>query len=161
MDVFFLAWKMQFWRSFLKWFNGKTKKIYLDVRKWKKSKVFCRNILPLGHLETNSAHLTTVLQFFCRKSEIFSPKVGNYFKKPIIFSSKCSSGHVKCIFDNSVGKFRQSSKSFGSKCIFDNFWSLFAESSRNFASKTKLNWKTNTFLIKTPQNVVGTLKLQF
>ena len=78
-----------------------------------------------------------------------------------MFSSKCSSGHVKCFFDGSVQKFRQSSKSFGSKCIFDDCWIICAGSSITFAWKTKLNWKTNTFLIKTPQKVLGTLKMQF
>ena len=157
--MFFLAWKMQFWRPFLKRFNEKTKKSSLDARK--KSNFFCRNIIPIGHLETNSAYLTTVLQIFRRKRENFSPKVGTHFKKPTIFSSNCFSGHVKCLFDDSVEKFRQSSKSFGSKCIFDDCWNIFAGSSTNFASKTKLNWKTNTSLIKTPQKVLGTLKLQF
>ena len=58
-----------------------------------------------------------------------------------MFSSKCSSGDVKCIFDDSVEKFRQ---------ILENF-----------ATKSKLNWKTNMFSIKSPQNVLGTFKMQF
>ena len=32
-----------------------------------------------------------------------------------MFSSKCSSGHVKCIFDDSVEKFRQISENFATK----------------------------------------------
>ena len=107
----------------------------------KKVKIFRKNFLLIGHLETNSAHMTTVLQLFRRKSENFSPKGGIYFKKPTMFSSKCSSGHVKCIFDDSVEKIRQISK--------------------QFATKTKLNWKTNMFLIKTPQKVPGTYKKLF
>ena len=105
--------------------------------------------------------MTTVLQLFRRKSENFLPKGGTYFKKPTMFSSKCSSGHVKCFFDDSLQKFRPSSESFGSKCIFDDCWNISAGSSINFAWKTKLNWKTNTFLIKTPQKFLGTLKMQF
>ena len=160
--MFFLAWKRQFWRPFLNWYNEKTKESYLEVRKnIKKIKIFCKNILLIGHLETNSGHLTTVLQIFRRKSENFSPKGGIYFKKPTMFSSKCSSGHVKCIFDDSVEKFHQSSMSFGSKCIFDDCWNISAKSSINFAWKTKLNWKINTFLMKTHQKVLGTLKMQF
>ena len=72
----------------------KTKKSYLEVQKNMKKKNFCKNILLIGHLETNSAQMTTVLQNFRRKSEKFSPKGGIYFKKPTMFSSKCSSGHV-------------------------------------------------------------------
>ena len=161
MHMFFLAWKRQFWQPFLKWFNEKTKKSYLEVRKNMKNKNFCKKILLIGHLETNSAHMTTLLQIFRRKSENFSPKGGIYFKKPTMFSSKCSSGHVKCFFDDSVENFRQSSMSFGSKCIFDDCWKISARSSINFAWKTKLYWKTNTFLMKTPQKVLGTLKMQF
>ena len=134
-----MAWKMQFWRPFQKWFNEQTKKGYLEVRK--KSKSFCKFNLLIGHLETNSAQMTTVLQNFRRNSENFSPKGGIHFKEPTMLSSKCSSGHVKCIFDDSVQKFCPSLKSFG--------------------SKSKLNWKTNMFLIKTPQKVLGTLKMQF
>ena len=159
--MFFLAWKMQFWRPFLKWFNKRSKKSYLEVRKKIKSKSFCKNIFLIGHLETNSARMTTVPQIFRRKSEIFSPKGGNYFKKPTMFSSKCSSGHVKSIFDDSVQKFRPISKRFGSKCIFDDCWNISAGSSIIFAWKTTLNWKTSTFLIKTPQKILGTLKMQF
>ena len=159
--MFFLAWKMHFWRPFLRWFNEKTKKSYLEVRKNMKNKNFCKKILLIGHLQTNSAHMTTVLQIFRRKSKKFSPKGGIYFKKPTMFSSKCSSGHAKCIFDNSVQKFRPSSKSYGSKCIFVDCWIICTGSSKNFAWKTTLNWKTNTFLIKTPQKILGTLKMQF
>ena len=161
---------MQFWWTFLKWFNAKTKKRYLhnrkkiksflEVRKNMKNKNFCKNIL-LGHLESNSAQMTTVLQIFRRKSENFSSKGGIYFKKPTMLSLKCSSRHVKCIFEDSVQKFRQSSRSFGSKCIFDDCWNISAGSSINFALKTRLNWKTNTFSIKTPQKVLRTLKMQF
>ena len=157
--MFFMEWKMQFWRPLPKWFDKKTKKVT-----WRSEKKFeknCKNILLIGHLETNSAHLTTVLQLFRRKSEKFWPKGGMYFKKPTMFSSKCSSGHVKCIFDDSVEKFRHSSKRFGSKCIFDDCWNISAGKSINFAWKTKLNWKSNTILIKTPQQVLGTLKMQF
>ena len=100
MHMFFLAWKRQFWQPFLKWFNGKTKKSYLEVRKNIKIKIFCKNILLIGHLETNCAHMTTVLQLFRRKSENFSPKGGICFKRPTMFSSKCSSEHVNCSFDN-------------------------------------------------------------
>ena len=105
--------------------------------------------------------MTTVLEIFRRKPETFSPKGGIYFKKPTMFSSKCSSGYVKCFFDGSVRKFRQSSKRFGSKCIFEECWNVSAGSSINFAWKTKLNRKTNTFLIKTPQNFSGRLKCNF
>ena len=121
--------------------NQKKLKLPGGPKKYKKSKFFCENILLIGHLETNSAHMTTVLQLFRRKSENFSPKGGFYFKKPTMFSSKCSSGHVKCIFDNSVEKLRQISK--------------------KFATKSKLKWKTNMSSIKTPQNVLGTFKIQF
>ena len=117
------------------------KKLPGGPKKYKKSKIFCKNILLIGHLETNSAHMTTVLQLFRRKPENVSPKGGIYFKRPTMFSSKCSSGHVKCIFEKSVEKFRQISK--------------------NFATKTKLNWKTNMSSIKTPQKVLGTFKMQF
>ena len=65
------------------------------------------------------------------------------------------------MFDDSVEKFHQSSMSFGSKCIFDDCWNISAGNSINFAWKTKLNWKTNTFLIKIPQKVLGTLKMHF
>ena len=157
--MFFMEWKMQFWRPLLKWFNKKTKKSYLEVRK--KFKKNCKNILLIGHLETNSAQMTTVLQNFWRKSEKFSPKGGIFFKKPTMFSSKCSSGHVKCLFDNSVQMFRPTSESFGSKCIFDDCWNISAGISINFAWKTTINWKTNTFLIETPQKILGTLKIQF
>ena len=85
--------------------------------------------------------MTTVLQLFRRKSENVSPKGGMYFKKPTMFSSKFSSGHVKCIFDVSVEPFLQILK--------------------HFATKSKLNWKTNMFSIKTPQKVLGTFKMQF
>ena len=105
--------------------------------------------------------MTTVLQLFRRKSEKFSPKGGICFKRPTMFSSKCSSRHVYCIFDNSVQKFRPSSKRFGSKSISDDCWNISAGSSIKFAWKTKLSWKTNTFLMKTPQKVLGTLKMQF
>ena len=112
---------------------------------WKNQKLFPgrpqKNILPIGHLETNSAHLITVRQIFRRKSEMFAPQVEIYFKKPTIFSSKCSSGDVNCTCDDSVEKFRQISN--------------------NFASKSKLNWKTNTFLKKNPQKVLGTLRRHF
>ena len=130
-------------------------------RSEKKIKKNCKNILLNGHLETNSAHMTTVLQFFSANPKTFSPTGGIFFKKPTMFSSKCSSGQVKCIFDDSVQKFCPSSKSFGSKCIFDDCWNISAGSSINFAWKTTLNWKTNTFLIKTPQKILGTLKMQF
>ena len=121
--------------------NQKKLKLPGGPKKYKKSKIFCKNILLIGHLETNSAHMTTVLQLFRRKPENVSPKGGIYFKRPTMFSSKCSSGHVKCIFEKSVEKFRQISK--------------------NFATKTKLNWKTNMSSIKTPQKVLGTFKMQF
>ena len=65
----------------------------------------------------------------------------------ILFLSTCSSGQLKCLLDDSVEKFRQSLKRFGSKCIFDDCWKISAGSSINFAWKTKLTWKTNTFLI--------------
>ena len=104
--------------------------------------------------------MTTVLQIFRRKSEKLSPKGGICFMKPTIFSSKCSSGHVKCIFDNSLQKFRPGLESFGSKGVSDDCWNTSARSPKNFPWKTTLNWKTNTFLIKTPQNVLGTLKMQ-
>ena len=107
------------------------------------------------------ADLITRLQIFRRKSEIFSPKGRNYFKKPTMFPSKCSSGHVECIFVDSVKNFRQSSKSFGSKCTFDDCWNSYAASSINFAWKTKLNWKTNKFLMKTPQKFSGRLKCNY
>ena len=109
-----------------------------------------------------SADLITRLQIFSRKIRHFSAQSRKLFHKVIIlFLSKCSSGHVKCLFDNSVETFRQSSKSFGSKCIFDDCWNISAGSSINFAWKTKLNPKTNTFLTKTPQNFLGSLKMQF
>ena len=33
MHIFLLAWKMQFWRPFLNWYNEKTKESYLEFRK--------------------------------------------------------------------------------------------------------------------------------
>ena len=121
--------------------NQKKLKLPGGPKKYKKSKIFCKNILLIGHLETNSAHMTTVLQLFRRNSENFSPKGGIYFKRPTMFSSKCSSGHVKCIFDDSVEKFRQISKNFG--------------------TKSKKNLKKNMSSIKTPQKNRGTFKMQF
>ena len=106
---------------------------------------------------------------FDNKAAKFPPQIRHFLaqsrklfhKVNILFFWKCSSGHLKCLFDDSVEKFRQSSENFGSKCIFDDCWNISAGSSINFAWKTKLTWKTNTFLIKTPQKVLGTLKMQF
>ena len=117
------------------------KKLPGGPKKYKKSKIFCKNFLLIGHLETNSAHMTTVLQLFRRKSENFSLKGGIYFKRPTMFSSKCSSGHVKCIFDDSVEKFRQSLKSFGWIC--------------------KLTWKKIVFVKRISQNVLGGIECNF
>ena len=111
--------------TILKLIQRKNQKSYLEVRKKiKKITTFCKNILLSGHLETNSAHMTTVLQIFRRNSDNFPPKGEIHFKEPTMFSSKSSSGHVKCIFDDSVQKFCQSSKSIGSKCIFDECWKI-------------------------------------
>ena len=116
-----------------------------EMIQWKNQKLFPgrpqKNILPIGHLETNSAHLITVRQIFRRKSEIFAPQVEIYFKKPTIFSSKCSSGQVNCTFDDSVGKIRQISN--------------------NFASKSKLNWKKKVFEKINPQKFFGRWECKF
>ena len=94
--------------------------------------------------------------------KLFRPKVEFISRSQQCFrQSVPPSGHVKCFFDGSVRKFRQSSKRFGSKCIFEECWNVSAGSSINFAWKTKLYRKTNTFLIKTPQNFSGRLKCNF
>ena len=56
------------------------------------------------------------------------------------------------------------SPKFGKFWLRMHFWRLlnyFRREFNNFEWKTKLNWKTNMFLIKTPQKVLGTLKMQF
>ena len=54
--------------------------------------------------------MTTVLEIFRRKSENFSPTVGIYFKKPTMFSSKCSSEHVNCSLITCLKDFNECSK---------------------------------------------------
>ena len=106
-------------------------------------------------LDNKAANFPPQIRHFLAQSRKLFHKVN------LLFLSMCSSGLLKCLFDDSVEKFRQTSKSFGSKCILDDCWNISAGSSINFAWKTKLNWKTNTFWIKTPQKVLGTLKMQF
>ena len=158
--MFLLANGIHFGPPCLERYKEKTKKCSLDVRKKSENVKFLSKLFFYLPLWSQIADLITRLQIFHPKSEIFSPKIEICFEKPTMFSSKCSSGHVKCIFDDSVQKIRQRSKSFGSKCIFDDCWNNSTGSSINFAWKTKLNWKTNKFLIKTPHKVLGTLKMQ-
>ena len=140
-DMFILACGIQFGPPCLEWYMENTKKCSLDVRKKSENVKFLSKLFFYLPLWRQIADLITRLQNFRRNSEIFSPTVGIYSKKPTMFSSKFSSGRVSCVFDNSVEK----------------FWQI----SNNFASKTKLNWKTNMFFIKIPQKVLGTLKMQY
>ena len=160
--MFLLAGGIQFGPPCLEWYNEKTKTCSLDVRKKsEKVKILSKLFLQLPirrqkcRFYNKAANFPPQIRHFLAQSRKLFHKVN------ILFLSMCSAGHLKCLFDDSVEKFRQSSKSFGSKCIFDDCWNISAGSSINFAWKTKLNWKTNTFLIKTPQKVLGTLKMQF
>ena len=140
----------------------KPKNVPWTSEKNQKNQKFFQNYSSICSSGDKSADLITRLQLFRRKIRHFRAQSRKLFHKVnILFLSKCSSGHLKCVFNDSVENFRQSSKSFGSKCIFDDCWNISAGDSINFAWKTKLNRKTNTFLIKTPQKVLGTLKMQF
>ena len=161
MDKFLLDDGIQFGPPCLEWYNEKTKKCSLDVRKKsEKLKILSKLFFHLP-IRRQKCRFDNKAANFPPKNPTFPCPSRKMFRKVnILFLSKWSSGHVKCLFDDSVENFRQSSKSFGSKCIFDDCWNISAGSSINFAWKTKLNWKTNTFLIKTPQKVLGTLKMQ-
>ena len=140
----------------------KPKNVPWTSEKNQKNQKFFQNYSSICSSGDKSADLITRLQIFRRKIRHFRAQSRKLFHKVnILFLSKCSSGHLKCLFNDSAENFRQSSKSFGSKCIFDDCWNISAGNSINFAWKTKLNRKTNTFLIKTPQKVLGTLKMQF
>ena len=60
-----------------------------------------------------------------------------------MFSSKCSSGHVKCSFDDSVEKFHRSSMSFGSKCIFLQLLKYFRQEFNKFCLKNQTKLKNH------------------
>ena len=97
MDMFSLAWKKQFWRAFLKWFNDKTKKCSLDVRKKSENWNFFQNYLffqlpiwrQIVQILQQCCKSSAANRTFCRpKSENVSQSQHNVFVKVFLWTGK-------------------------------------------------------------------------
>ena len=133
-------------------FPGRPKKI-------RKCKISFKTILLFAPLESNCR--------FDNKAANFPPRIRNLFAQRRKLFQEANNVFVKVfLWTRKMDFWRFCSKvspKFEKFWLKMHFWRLlkkFRREFNQFAWKTKLNWKTNTFLMKTHQKVLGTLKMQ-
>ena len=172
--MFRLAWKKQFWRPFLKWFNEKTKKCSLDVRKKREKLNFLSKMifqLPtwrqivqiLVQCKSSTANRTISRP----KSEIVSQSQHNVFVNVFLWTRKMHFWRLCCKIPTKLEKFVLKLHTKLKKKVFEKnksskssrtFRMQFWQNWRKFFFRTKIRFRSNTKLNETWQSFAKNLR---